>query len=181
MIHQIGSLRRRPPDDIVDALLECHGRIRQFAELGARLAGASDPAVDDVRQTAARVRRYFDEALPLHVADEEHTVVPRLRGLDPSIDAALEQMRREHSAHEAAVAALIAACRELESTPERHRRLRDHLGEVTASLERDFSEHLALEESIIIPAIAGRLGAEERAAMLGELRARRKDLIDART
>lgn len=171
---QIGAGPRRPATDIAGALLECHGRIRQFCELAVRLAEAREPAAAEVGPVAARIRRYFAEALPLHVADEEQTVVPRIAGRDPSVDAALEQMRREHRDHEPQLAELIAMCRALELQPGRHRELRDRLGAVATSLAAELGDHLALEEAVIIPAI-DRLESEERAVMLDELRARRRN------
>ena len=77
-------------DDAVGLLLECHERIRSFLALARRIAevGPSEPG--SVPEAAARVRRYFTEALPLHAQDEEASILPRLRGLDARVDAELE-------------------------------------------------------------------------------------------
>lgn len=176
---QIGSRGRSSQLGVTDLLLDCHRRIRERIALAERLAGARAPSTSEVREAAHLVRRYFDEALPLHVADEEETVLPRILGLDASVDAALEQMQREHGEHQTLVADLIDRCRALESEPERHRDQCDGLAAVAAPLASDLVEHLALEESIIVPAINTLVNAGERAAMLDEIRARRRGVFDA--
>src|SRR4051812_25565021 len=94
MLIQIGSPKE--PPDIVDILLECHERIRSFTGLARRLASTHGLSEEEVRDAAARVTRYFSEALPLHVADEEQSILPRLSGRSPELDAALNGMQREH-------------------------------------------------------------------------------------
>jgi iron-sulfur cluster repair protein YtfE (RIC family) len=161
------------PAGIVELLLACHDRIRSFAELAVRLAEATRVPADELRDAAQRVRRYFVEALPLHVADEEQTVLPRLRGRDAAVDAALDAMHAEHLAHEPHLVALVATCHALALQPSRHDELRPTLETSAAALHRDFLTHLAGEEAIVFPAIERWIDAAERTAMLAELRARR--------
>jgi iron-sulfur cluster repair protein YtfE (RIC family) len=170
---EIGSKRRSTPDGIVDALLDCHARIRKFTDVASRLAEAREPTVDEVRDAAHRVARYFEEALPRHVQDEEHTVLPRLEGLDSSVDAALASMHEEHEAHLPHLATLIATCKDLQASPARLDELRDRLGTVAATLSRDFGAHLEQEERVIFPALTHLLTPSQHAEMLAELRGRR--------
>lgn len=174
MFVKIGSVEK--PSDIVDLLLECHERIRTFIGIARRLAGAQESPPGEVREAASRVARYFSESLPLHVADEEESILPRLGGKDPGIDAALAAMRAEHAEHEPQLEALLNTCRMLERSPERLAEWGPGLAAVASALEQDFFEHLDKEEKVILPAIRNLLSQEERDTMLRELRARRANL-----
>ncbi|HKJ00717.1 MAG TPA: hemerythrin domain-containing protein [bacterium] len=160
--------------DVVELLLDCHQRIRFFTELARRLGEADDLPADEVRGAAARVRRYFTEALPLHVADEEESLTPRLRGREPELDAALERMATEHRRHEPLLATLVATCEALEAAPARHAGLRGTLLETAAALAEEFEVHLGQEERVVIPALRRLFAADLRAALADEVRARRK-------
>jgi iron-sulfur cluster repair protein YtfE (RIC family) len=171
MLTRIGATR--PPEDIVDLLLECHARIRTFTELALRLGEAERPDDREVSNAAARVRRYFEEALPLHALDEEESILPRLTGRDPEVDRALAAMQREHAEHGAVLGRVVAVCAELEARPERHRERAGELREATRALRAYFERHLAPEEATIFPAIRRVVPEEERRRMVEELRARR--------
>jgi iron-sulfur cluster repair protein YtfE (RIC family) len=171
MLIKIGS--SSPAADVVDLLMECHERIRSFIALAGRLARADQPSDDEVREAAARVTRYFSEALPLHVADEEQSIVPRLSGRAPELDASLQRMQREHREHEPQLEALLETCRILQASPERLPELRGALLSTAITLEREFLNHLQQEEQIILPAIRNILTTDDRDAILRELRARR--------
>ncbi len=144
---------RRASVDLVDQLLECHHRIRRFLALAGELA--SRPALDDteVQVTAEQVRRYFAEALPLHVEDEDETITATLASASPVVVAALAQMTREHVEMEPAIDRLIGVCAELVREPQRRATLALGLAALSAELETRFATHLALEEGIIFPAL----------------------------
>ena len=171
MLINIGPSKE--PSDIVDLLLECHERIRLFIGLARRMAEAQHASKDEVQDAAARVCRYFSEALPLHVADEEESIMPRLSGRRREVDSALDAMRRQHKTHESGLEQLLQTCRLLELFPERFDERRESLRRVAAELERDLNTHLREEEAVVVPAIRSLLTAEEREAMLSEFRARR--------
>lgn len=173
MLVALGRKRPPSPDDLAGLLLACHERIRSFVRLAGELGAAAGAPPAGARDPAGRARRYFAEALPLHVADEEASVLPRLRGRAPELDAALERMRSEHAGHEADVARLVALCAAVEARPGRLAELGPELGRVAARLGASFEEHLEAEERVILPAIAAHLTADERAAAVAELRARR--------
>jgi len=172
MLIKIGPLKE--PEDIVDMMLECHDRIRSFAALACRLANASEPSQDEIRDAAARVSRYFTEALPLHVADEEQSIVPRLTGKNPDLDAILQKMHGEHSDHEAKLATLVETCNRLKASPEMLADVRPTLLETATTLQIEFEAHLKQEEDVIFPAIRSLLTPEQRTTMLSELRSRRR-------
>jgi hemerythrin-like domain-containing protein len=168
------------PEDAVGLLLDCHARIRAFTALAGRLARAGQEGPEVIRDTARQVRRYFTEALPLHARDEEESVLPRLRGRDAALDRALATMAREHQEHRGPVSRVVEACWELEGDAAAFSRLAPELGAAAAELERHFTEHLALEEAVIFPALRRLLSPAEDAAVVGELRARRAPVLLAR-
>jgi len=172
MLIKIGPLKE--PEGIVDMMLECHDRIRSFAALATRLANASEPSQDEIRDAAARVSRYFTEALPLHVADEEQSIVPRLTGKNPEVDSVLQKMHGEHLDHEAKLAALVETCNRLKASPEMLDDVRPTLQETATMLQAEFEAHLKQEEDVVFPAIRSLLTPEQRTTMLSELRSRRR-------
>ncbi len=164
----------RPAEGIVDLLLECHARIRSFSDLAVRLGEASAPAPAEVADAAARVRRYFVEALPLHARDEEESVLPRLAGRDAVVDAALVAMHRDHVGHAEVLDPVLAICAELVAAPGRHAELAPSLAEAGRRLRAHFEAHLASEEGTIFPLLDRAVPEDERRRMVYELRARRE-------
>lgn len=171
MLVQLGA--PRPSSELVDLLLACHGRIRKFTQLAARLAAARGAPEAELAELAAQIRRYFTVSFPLHVADEDDHLGPRLAGTSAEVDDALARMHAEHTAHAAPVARLVAICDELEHAPARQMALAAELAEVAAALDAAFAPHLALEERVVFPALA-RLPAAERDALRDALRERRE-------
>jgi iron-sulfur cluster repair protein YtfE (RIC family) len=170
----IGGRRGGGNEDAVDALLECHDRIRQMTALARALAGARDRDEGEIGEAAARVRRYFSESLVRHVEDEEESLLPRLRGRDPQVDAALDRMASEHIDHGELVARLVSTCSRIEQRPTALPELRADLAQVTAALAEQFAVHLESEEQIVFPAVRRLLDAHERSSIRAEMRARRQ-------
>lgn len=170
MLIQIGRSRQKP-SELVDLLLACHQRIRSFTALALAAARRADAPEVELMEACIAVERYFREALPLHVQDEEHSILPRLRGQGQEMDAVLVAMHREHDEHEPKLGALLAACAALRDQP-RDARCRADLESAAAALELDFERHLAQEEASLFPAVA-RLPVSVQSAILAELRARR--------
>lgn len=173
MLVKIGGIKAR--GDVVDLLLDCHGRIRSFSALAVRLAEVEGASDEEVREAAFRVRRYFMVAFPRHVADEEDSVLPRLLGKDPAVDEALHAMAREHAEHEAPLASLLTACATLSERPEALPELRESLARDASHLQCAFEEHLRAEEAVVLPAMREHLSKEELEQILRELRGRRAD------
>ena len=165
------------PSDAVDLLLECHVRIRHFVAMAQRLGGASGAAAPEIADTAQRVVRYFGQALPLHVRDEEDSLAPRLRGRDPLLDAAIAAMEREHGEHQPALAMLLAATSAVAVDPARHASLAVEVRRAADDLARQFEDHLAQEEAVVLPAVRRLLDAETDAAIVQEMRQRRIGVI----
>ncbi len=172
MLTGIGTARGG--GDAVDLLLDCHARIRSFLGVAGRLAAARGAPPQEVAAAAEGVRRYFAEALPLHARDEEDSILPRLRGAGPDVDAALDAMHAEHLAHEAPLATLLEACEVVAAAPERLDEVRGPLREATAELSRLFEEHLAREEAVLFPALRRALAPEVLGRIADEMRARRR-------
>jgi hemerythrin-like domain-containing protein len=171
MLTKIGS--PAAAGDAVDLLLECHERIRSFLALARRIAEAGPSEPGSVADAAARVRRYFTEALPLHAQDEEASILPRLRGLDPRVDGELEAMAREHREHERPMRELVAACEQLARVPERLPELAPVVARAAEALDDHFVLHLGREEAVIFPAMRRLLDASADAVIMREIRARR--------
>ena len=171
MLTRIG--KPAAPADAVALLLECHERIRSFLALARRIGevGPSDPG--SAAEAAARVRRYFTEALPLHAQDEESSILPRLLGLDPVVDRELLAMARDHREHERPMGELVAACDRIARAPEELAALASVVGRAAAELERHFAGHLDREEVVIFPAARRLLDRSADAAIMREIRERR--------
>ena len=152
----------------VALLLACHGRIRSFTALAAGLA-SSQPAPDaEVAAAARRVHRYHAVALPLHQADEELSIAPRLT--DSALAGPLAAMKREHIELDEVLAALLPLWERLAAEPGRRAELSPVLSREVSRMQALWSRHLAAEEELIFPAL-GRL--PDLARVLEEMRARR--------
>ena len=167
------SASRRATDDLVELLLDCHRRIRNFVSTARHLADAEAVTDSEAREAALATARYFTLALPLHVRDEEESIVPRLAGRDAEIDAALRDMSRQHLDHLPPLARLVELLQDIAAAPGERLSVRSELTAVVAELDHAFTEHLASEEQVILPAIRRLLDADEQRAVIAELRARR--------
>ena len=156
-----------------DLLLECHARIRAFLATARRIAEAKDAPPGEVAEAARAVHRYFTLALPLHVEDEERSVLPRLRGRSAEVDGALATMAAEHQEHQGPLADLVATCATLSATPARHGELSTALLTTVACLEQKLKAHLGAEEVVVIPGMRRWLSPQEDAAIVAEVRSRR--------
>jgi iron-sulfur cluster repair protein YtfE (RIC family) len=170
MLVQLGQ--RTPTSDLVDLLAECHHRIRRFLALATKIATTRGAPAGEVRTIAGQVQRYFAMAFPLHLADEEEEIEPRLEGVSADIDRALAQMHAEHALHEPKITRLVELCALLERDPRLIDAIRDRLAEVAAELTSDLEAHLVLEERLIFPALA-QLPDADRKSIVEMMRARR--------
>ncbi|MFO7181735.1 MAG: hemerythrin domain-containing protein [Pseudomonadota bacterium] len=175
MLTSIGRTSK-PAGDLVDHLSECHERIRTFvriAETTGRRADLDDASVVDA---CSRCERYFTIALPLHVADEEKSILPRLldaaAGFSPEVHQALRTMEREHAEHEPLVRALLEHLALVQAAPA-HQEHRAALARTAAELRAAFGEHLSLEERVVFPAIR-RLEPAVQERIHEEMRERRR-------
>lgn len=171
MLVSIG--RRTTTDDFVELLLECHQRIRSFARLAVELGNRTDLPASDLVEGCTRCERYFREGLPLHVEDEEQTLLPRVQGHDQGTDDALRTMHREHLEHGPELERLLAALGAVRLHPTEPGP-RAALERVAGSLQQAFEGHLQTEEALVFPAWKRLVPPEEQRRAVGELRARRQ-------
>ncbi|MBI3072927.1 MAG: hemerythrin domain-containing protein [Deltaproteobacteria bacterium] len=163
------------PGDSVDALLECHDRIRRFVATARRLAGAPNVPAEQITEAAASVRRYFTEDLPLHSTDEDASVAPRLLALTLPVDVreAVQAMTGQHDTLHETIRQLSVGWAEVAHDAAALPGLASTLSPLSATLDTLFGVHLAMEENTVFPAIRALLPAAERDAILVEIRARR--------
>jgi iron-sulfur cluster repair protein YtfE (RIC family) len=177
MLNQIktSSSTQQRPEDAVELLIGCHLRIRHFTAAAVKLAHAQGVTDDEIRQTAAAVYRYYSVSLPLHEADEEDTVRPRL---DPvageRVRHALLAMADQHQGIYEFVERLMPLLQLLERNPSALAQVGGELCSLTSALGEIFQAHLELEEAVIFPAIRESLPESTRAEMLAEMQQRRK-------
>jgi iron-sulfur cluster repair protein YtfE (RIC family) len=157
---------------IVGLLHACHDRIRFFTDVANRLTESEALAAEEVREAATHVERYFSQALPLHVADEEQSLFPRLLERKKELAGVLDELHREHVSHEADVQNLVRLCRAVKEDPSRLADNRASLSRVIEGLQQGFLAHLHEEETTIFPVIEA-LPQDDQNALLTEFRARR--------
>ena len=174
-----GRVDGAPSAEVTDAFLDCHGRIRHFVVILERLVAGAAASSAEVADAADACRRYFVEALPLHVADEDDSLVPRLRGIEPTLDAALDRMRDEHRDHDAMIAEVVRLCERLVADPEHAHRLDADETARVAELRRALEAHLLHEETTVFVAAREHLSADAKARIADEMRERRKHLDGA--
>jgi hemerythrin-like domain-containing protein len=160
----IGSRRRE--DSLVGALAECHERIRRFSQLAIKLESEPAPA-EERGEVAKQLVRYFSEALPRHVADEEQSLRPRLAAA--GLDEALARMAQEHEEHQPLLDRLLERWRAIAAG---ERRADPAAAADARALAEAFERHLIEEERVLFPAVA-QLPAAVQAAIREQMRARR--------
>jgi hemerythrin-like domain-containing protein len=176
MLNQISPFAspQSKTEDVVDLLTGCHDRIRHFTSAAVRLAHAQGATADDISQTAARVHRYYTVSLPLHEADEEDTLRPRLAVIaDEKMSHALAAMHEQHQAIDELLERLLPLLVLVRSKPENLHPAAAEMCSITRALDEIFRAHLQMEEEVIFPAISTALSESVRQEMLHEIRARR--------
>ncbi len=178
MLNSIKSGPTADPEteDAISLLLGCHDRIRHFTEVGARLAQSPQAPASDRIEAARAVLRYYTVALPLHEADENESVYPRLkRALPPGeLAHANQQMLEQHAGINASVAELVPMWQQIERDPQSQNELGERLRLRTEHLRALWNVHLTLEEEQVIPAMRKYLAAADMSAIAQEMRDRRQ-------
>ncbi len=157
--------------NVIGRLESCHARIRHFLDVAARLPNADAPAAE-VAEAAQNLARYFSVGFPLHAADEDDSLLPRLRLCSPSVASAVDRMAQEHHELETLLSSLLPVWRGAAAWPGCRQQL------LTAEpIRQDLDEllrgHLALEEAEVFPAVT-RLSAAHQADLIQEMRQRRR-------
>ena len=177
MLTQIsGPQPSSAPSGPVEMLQDCHHRIRHFVQLSRTLAEAREAPPAQVAEAADHIFRYFSQSLPLHEADENDTLFPRLQKIAPlgsPLRDAARAMVEQHHAIEELVFELAAVCGAIRRQPERLPGLASQLQHTAEALDEVFTAHLEMEETVIFPAVA-QLPAEELQGMMREMQRRRR-------
>lgn len=155
-------------DSPIEAMRDEHMLQRQCFVALEKLAAETAPqpvVAEDILDT-------LEHDTPLHIADEELSLFPRLRQRaesDDDIEALLAKLSDEHAEARTAFDALKALLRRLAggATPDAAGR---QLMLDVAAMEK---KHLVLENAVLLPLAAARLTAEDKRLILDEMRARR--------
>lgn len=151
------QLREQPlaprSDDAVDLLLDCHARIRRFVEMADRLANVAHAPEAQVVDAAGALRRYFEQAFPLHVIDEDLSLLPQLKRLElpKDVAGAVEMLEWEHEELEPLVEGMCLLWKDVEATPSRLREVQPNMTDILDSLRPRLMTHLSLEEEVVLP------------------------------
>jgi len=144
-----------------------------------RVAAFTDrPLNSESQQALDAALRYFREAAPKHTADEEESLFPRLRQIShPEMEAAickLEPLEHDHrraNGLHAEVDRLGRACLERGVlSSEESRRFRQAI----LALIDIYKDHILIEDEDVFPVAGKMLTAADKAAIAGEMAARRK-------
>jgi iron-sulfur cluster repair protein YtfE (RIC family) len=156
-------------------LRECHERIRRFASLAAMLPEAHSATPAEIASGAESVARYFAEALPQHVLDEDEALAPALlaAGASPEVRLALADMTDQHRVIEDMLVMMIPLWRTLAASPGLLAQLSPALAAAQA-LRQSLEAHLRLEESVLFPAAEKALTPDALREMGRALRDRRQ-------
>lgn len=173
-----GDLSREAVDaeGPAELLVACHGRIRSFTRVAGVLASAAATAAlpAEIAEAAGSLERYHRIALPLHEADEDASIRPRLEAASVSdeVKVALARVHAEHLQMDALVAELLVYWAALAAEPTRLAELSPRLAAPGAALALLWDPHLLREEALIFPAVEA-LPAETQRLIAAEMRARR--------
>lgn len=163
-------------------LIECHARIRHFSEMALRLATNPSTRPTEVASATEALCRYFTVALPLHEADENDSIHPRLTAITRDIQsdsfaqaasAACDAMVEQHKAIDVILEQLVSIWKSLQKTPEKAAELSTEMLALSTKLKGLFQDHLKLEEETVFPAIEKLLPPQELEALLFEMKKRR--------
>ncbi|HET9783881.1 MAG TPA: hemerythrin domain-containing protein [Terriglobales bacterium] len=168
------ALQAGDNSDAVDLLLGCHQRIRHFTAMALRLAAADAPR-DQIGTAAGAVHRYYSVALPLHEADENQSVYPRLRAALAASGSRLEAdanqaMLDQHVEIDKLVDILLPQWAGLAEHPE----TAPATAATVEKLNVAWKEHLELEERVVFPALRAHLSQGDRDAIRQEMAQRRR-------
>lgn len=160
-----------------DRLKSCHDKIRYFSGVAVRLAHAQGATEREIVQAADGLHRYFTVALPLHEADENLSLHPRLRCAVPAKELAgpaADAMLDQHMAIDELVERLVPLWLLARSAPENLPEIAGEMCALSTRLNELFEAHLKLEEETIFPAMEKYLSDADLSEMVREMQDRRK-------
>ncbi|GGG27934.1 hypothetical protein GCM10010964_14850 [Caldovatus sediminis] len=141
---------------------------RQTALLGHLERVAREPQARAARGIAVVLLRWLTRELPLHVADEERSLYPRLAAFDEA--GVLDELREEHRRDRRLIADIASGLRRIArgGVPE------PGFAEAAREFVAGHRKHLAHEETVLTPLARRWLGPEAMAALAAEMVARRQ-------
>jgi len=157
-------------DDPLGMLRACHRRIERQLKTLTRLQRhlPEHHADDEARAAATAILRYFDTAAINHHADEEDSVFPRLVAVKPDMARLTGDLRREHADLAARWKRLRPLLAAIVAKNGAHLPVKD-----VALFCAAYAEHIAREESRLLPGAEEALGREVLADIGAEMAARR--------
>jgi iron-sulfur cluster repair protein YtfE (RIC family) len=158
---------------LVEILLDCHADTRRHIDLAVGIGERVDIGGADIANAAARVERYFAEVFPLHIEDEEASILPLLRGRSSRIDSALVRMQEQHDVYDGMIERICVQANVLQGRPDDHAG-RYALASVARPLRLFLTAHLQAEEEVIFPEIRTYLSREEERLVRREMENRRR-------
>jgi len=177
MLNQISPAHSstKAENEAIDLLVGCHQRIRHFTSVATKLAHAQGATHEEIRRAAEAVFRYYSVSLPLHEADEEDSLTPRLRKVgDERVQHALAAMHDQHMAIDDLLERLLPLLRMVGNNPATLADAGGEMCSITKALSEMFAAHLQLEEEVIFPAIPAQLTEDDRTKLISEMQERRK-------
>ena len=175
----IGAKRESDFTDPIGMLGDCHRRIERFLNVLVTVAAQEKggPLTEQQRAALETSLRYFREAAPKHTADEEESLFPRLRRLDPAgsqaILARIDSLEQDHEcagkAHDEVDRLGQLWLTRGRLSPEEALRL----STVLDQLARLYRNHITIEDSEVFPFAASVLPPSERSSVGAEMAARR--------
>jgi iron-sulfur cluster repair protein YtfE (RIC family) len=176
MLNQISPApKTKAENTAVELLIGCHQRIRHFTSVATKLAHAQAATPQEIQDAAEAVYRYYSVSLPLHEADEEDSLKPRLNKIpDERLHHALAAMHDQHMAIDDLLERLLPLLRLVGNNPSAIADTGPEMCSITKALSEIFAAHLQMEEEVIFPAIEAQLTEQDRAELLSEMRNRRK-------
>ena len=157
-------------DEPVSMLLACHDKVKRFCrQLNALPAHVAAHGMDAAAQQAVvQIRRYFNQAAPLHHLDEEADFFPLLRQYCPEAAADLDFLQAQHDVLHQTWAKLDAHLQALASGS-----LNIVDADLIARYTGLYAQHTAIEEPWFARGQAA-IDAEKMAAIGKNMAARRK-------
>jgi hemerythrin-like domain-containing protein len=181
------TIGQKPESSFTDPLgllSDCHRRIERF--LGLLITVTTDARggalSDEQREALVAAGRYFREAAPKHIEDEEQSLFPRMRELhDPQVRAAMDTIKELEEDHvvldrgHVEVDMLVVWWMEDGSLPATDAQ---RLVTVLEELQTIYERHIAIEDHDVFP-LAGQVLNQAAIAALGREMAARRGLRSA--
>ncbi len=157
-------------DQPIQLLRACHMKMLLNCGTLERLAThIKASGVDEqASEAAASIRRYFNEAAPLHHQDEEKDLFPLLLTLSAQFKGTICQLNSEHQTLEDSWKVLDEMLADLNTIEDI-----DAFAELAQAFGQAYRDHIKEEEAEILMPIDGKLN-EQQLEQLGKAMARRR-------